>query len=88
MVKATDLQRLRIGDAGDLLGVSRQRIQQLIRAERFPEPDVIDNVGPLWNKETIEEWAVQQWWGRYRWRAGAPDAPDIEPSTPPGSSAY
>jgi predicted DNA-binding transcriptional regulator AlpA len=54
MAKATALERLRIGDAGDLLGVSRQRVQQLIRAERFPKPDALDTVGPMWNRETIE----------------------------------
>jgi predicted DNA-binding transcriptional regulator AlpA len=84
MVKPTDLERLRIGAAGDLLGVSRQRIQQLIRAERFPKPDVNDKVGPIWNRETIEEWADQQWWGRYRWRTAAPEAPDVELSSRSG----
>jgi predicted DNA-binding transcriptional regulator AlpA len=61
MAKARDHERLRIGDAGDLLGVSRQRIQQLMRAERFPHPDALDTVGPMWNRETIDKWALEQW---------------------------
>ena len=68
MVTPPRAERLRTGDAAELIGVSRQRVQQLIRAGRFPKPNAIDDIGPLWDRQRIEKWAVEEWWGTYHWR--------------------
>lgn len=68
MAKTPDVERLRITDVAAFLGVSRQRVQQLLHADRLPKPDALDRRGPIWDRETIEAWAREEWWGRYRWR--------------------
>lgn len=38
-------------------GVSRQRVQQLIRRDDFPAPEVELDMGKVWKREDIEQWA-------------------------------
>jgi prophage regulatory protein len=38
-------------------GVSRQRVQQLINRDDFPEPDVVLDMGKVWKREDVEAWA-------------------------------
>ena len=62
---------LKIGEVAALLGLSRQRTQQLMRDPRFPTPDQVDVSGPMWLRTTIESWASKHYWG-------------TNPSTAPG----
>lgn len=61
MTNEPNEERLRITDAAAFLGVSRQRVQQLLHADRLPEPDAVDKRGPIWDQGTIETWAREQW---------------------------
>ena len=40
-----------------LLGVSRQRVDQLSRHQDFPEPLTELASGRIWTRQSIEEWA-------------------------------
>lgn len=44
-------------EIGDLLGVSRQRAQQLAQKPDFPEPQARLAAGPIWLREDVERWA-------------------------------
>lgn len=41
----------------DLLGVSRQRVQQLIAHRDFPRPVVRLKMGKVWRRSEVEKWA-------------------------------
>ena len=41
----------------DLIGVSRQRVDQLTRQKDFPEPVTTLQSGRIWNAKDIEVWA-------------------------------
>lgn len=38
-------------------GLSRQRVQQLIQRDDWPEPEVVLDMGKVWKRADIEEWA-------------------------------
>jgi predicted DNA-binding transcriptional regulator AlpA len=40
-----------------LLGVSRQRVQQLASGPDFPQPEAVLAMGKVWGKADILEWA-------------------------------
>lgn len=40
-----------------MLGVSRQRVQQLINRGDFPKPDAILEMGKVWKRSDVEAWA-------------------------------
>jgi len=40
-----------------VLGVSRQRVQQLISRPDFPKPDAVLAMGKIWRKADVEAWA-------------------------------
>ena len=40
-----------------MLGVSRQRVQQLINRKDFPAPEVQLEMGKVWRREQVEAWA-------------------------------
>lgn len=44
------------GEIGDRLGVSRQRVQQLIAHPRFPAPYDELQMGKVWTIESVEAW--------------------------------
>lgn len=44
-------------EIGQMLGVSRQRVQQLIRRKDFPAPEVVLNMGKVWKRADVEAWA-------------------------------
>jgi prophage regulatory protein len=46
-----------VTEIGDLLGVSRQRADQLTRTERFPEPVAVLSAGRIWRRVDVEDWA-------------------------------
>lgn len=41
----------------DMLGVSRQRVQQLIARRDFPKPIVRLKMGKVWRRAEVEKWA-------------------------------
>lgn len=43
-------------EIGTLLGVSRQRVHQLITRDDFPPPAVILGMGKVWHTEDVREW--------------------------------
>jgi predicted DNA-binding transcriptional regulator AlpA len=44
-------------EIGTMLGVSRQRVQQLINRADFPKPEVELAMGKVWDRNAIAEWA-------------------------------
>jgi prophage regulatory protein len=46
-----------VTEIGDLLGVSRQRADQLTRIEAFPEPVAVLSAGRIWRRADVEAWA-------------------------------
>jgi predicted DNA-binding transcriptional regulator AlpA len=44
-------------EIGRLLGVGRQRVQQLINSDGFPKPDVTLQMGKVWKRADVEAWA-------------------------------
>lgn len=44
-------------EIGRMLGVSRQRVQQLITRDDFPKPEVVLDMGKVWKRGEIEKWA-------------------------------
>jgi predicted DNA-binding transcriptional regulator AlpA len=47
-------------EIGRMLGVSRQRVQQLVSREGFPEPEAVLEMGKVWKRSDIEDWARSQ----------------------------
>jgi predicted DNA-binding transcriptional regulator AlpA len=43
-----------------MLGVSRQRVQQLVSRDDFPRPDVVLEMGKVWKRSDVEAWARDQ----------------------------
>jgi hypothetical protein len=39
-------------------GVSRQRVQQIVNRDDFPEPDVVLDMGKVWKRADVEAWAL------------------------------
>lgn len=46
-------------EIADLLGVSRQRVQQLASRPGFPEPVAVLSAGTIWRKADIERWIIE-----------------------------
>lgn len=44
-------------EIAELLGVSRQRAQQLYREGALPKPMDVLAMGPVWLREDVERWA-------------------------------
>jgi predicted DNA-binding transcriptional regulator AlpA len=44
-------------EIGRMLGVSRQRVQQLISRKDFPAPVVVLDMGKVWKRAEVSEWA-------------------------------
>lgn len=46
-------------EVAEILGVSRQRVHQLIRAyDDFPKPEAELAVGRIWRREAVAKWAT------------------------------
>jgi predicted DNA-binding transcriptional regulator AlpA len=59
-------------EIGRLLGVSRQRVQQLVSRDGFPKPEAVLEMGKVWKRSDVEAWARSQ--GRQiKQNQGAPD---------------
>jgi prophage regulatory protein len=46
-----------VTEIGDLLGVSRQRADQLTHSAGFPEPVATISAGRIWRRADVEAWA-------------------------------
>lgn len=44
-------------EIGRLLGVSRQRVQQLVKTDGFPAPVAVLDMGKVWLAGDIRRWA-------------------------------
>ena len=44
-------------EIGAMLGVSRQRVQQLAARDDFPQPEVTLAMGKVWKRADVEAWA-------------------------------
>jgi predicted DNA-binding transcriptional regulator AlpA len=44
-------------EIAEMLGVSRQRVDQLSRTDDFPSPTAELAIGRVWNRDDIEAWA-------------------------------
>ncbi len=44
-------------EIGRMLGVSRQRVQQLVSRDDFPQPEVILDMGKVWKRDEVLAWA-------------------------------
>jgi prophage regulatory protein len=44
-------------EIGRMLGVNRQRVQQLIKRDDFPAPEAELAMGKVWKREAVEAWA-------------------------------
>jgi prophage regulatory protein len=51
-------QLVGVAEVAKLLGVTRQRVNQLVQSEPdFPEPEATLAAGRIWRREPIEKWA-------------------------------
>lgn len=46
-------------EIANMLGVSRQRVQQLTNRPDFPTPDIELAMGKVWRAERIRAWALE-----------------------------
>lgn len=46
-------------EIAEMLGVSRQYTDRLVRQVGFPEPEAVITAGRIWKREDVEEWARQ-----------------------------
>ena len=44
-------------EIGAMLGVSRQRVQQLVNRDDWPKPEVQLEMGKVWKRADVEAWA-------------------------------
>jgi hypothetical protein len=54
-------------DVAQYLGVSHQRIAQMVAEGKLPASRR-DRLGPYWTPSAIERWAERKWWGTKPWR--------------------
>jgi predicted DNA-binding transcriptional regulator AlpA len=53
----SSLDLMGAAEIGRLLGVSRQRVQQLVKTPGFPPPVAHLDMGKVWLSQDIAEWA-------------------------------
>jgi predicted DNA-binding transcriptional regulator AlpA len=46
-----------LAEIGEMLGLSRQRVDQLARSKGFPEPVAVISAGRIWLRADVEAWA-------------------------------
>jgi hypothetical protein len=62
--------RFRSVNVARYLGVSHQRVTQMVVEGKLPAPRH-DHLGPSWTARAIERWAERHWWGTKPWRERA-----------------
>lgn len=51
------LELVSTAEIADLLGLTRQRVQQLAKAPGFPEPAAVLRMGSVWHLADVRAWA-------------------------------
>jgi prophage regulatory protein len=46
-----------VAEVAAMLGVTRQRVNQLVSRPDFPKPEVELSAGRIWRREEVETWA-------------------------------
>jgi predicted DNA-binding transcriptional regulator AlpA len=46
-----------VAEIAEMLGVTRQRVHQLMQLEGFPEPTAELSAGRIWLRTDVEKWA-------------------------------
>jgi predicted DNA-binding transcriptional regulator AlpA len=59
--------RLRSVDVARYLGVSQQRVSQMVAEGKLPKSQR-GHRGPSWTAAAIERWAERGWWETRPWR--------------------
>jgi hypothetical protein len=59
--------RLRSVEIARYLGVTHQRVTQMVGEGKLPTPRR-DHLGAFWTPSAIERWAERKWWGTRPWR--------------------
>ena len=49
---------LGVAEIAAMLGVTRQRVNQLVRSEGFPAPEAELSAGRIWRRDAVERWVV------------------------------
>jgi predicted DNA-binding transcriptional regulator AlpA len=44
-------------EIAEMLGVSRQYTDRLVRQDGFPAPEAVITAGRIWSRDAIEKWA-------------------------------
>lgn len=68
LLRGDEVTLWRASDVAEFLGISHQRVDQLLRAGRLPSPSARSGRARLWERRDIEEWAESDWWDSRRWR--------------------
>jgi predicted DNA-binding transcriptional regulator AlpA len=67
VLQAVESGYMRTCDIAPYLGVTRQRVDQLVGVDGFPRPRIVAG-RRLWLRSAIERWAERHWWGTKPWR--------------------
>lgn len=46
-----------VAEVAEMLGVTRQRVNQLVNEGGFPDPVAVLTAGRIWKRAAIERWA-------------------------------
>jgi predicted DNA-binding transcriptional regulator AlpA len=49
---------LGVAEIAQMLGLTRQRVNQLIQSPDFPAPEAVLSAGRIWTREAVESWAA------------------------------
>ena len=64
MTSPPDPDLMGAAEIGRLLGVSRQRVQQLVKTLGFPAPAAVLDMGKVWRTDAVRAWAAERGRGR------------------------
>lgn len=46
-----------VAEIAEMLGLTKQRVNQLSREPGFPPPEAVLSAGKIWRRDVIERWA-------------------------------
>jgi predicted DNA-binding transcriptional regulator AlpA len=49
-----------VSEIKDMLGISRQRVDQLANEKGFPDPITVLKCGRIWMRNEVREWALNK----------------------------
>ena len=65
------MDEMRSIDVAYYLGVSKQRVSQLVSEQGFPQPRHLLDGTRVWRADVVMRWAERSWWGSKPWRERA-----------------